>query len=255
MDVNEYANIERVEKAHWYNIAKREFVRRWIFKARPPRKDDVLLDCGAGTGLFAAEMETHCRVLVADAFEPALELQRKRFRPEQVIALTGQEIPLPDASIDYLTALDVVEHIEDDLAAVRGFHRLLKPGGIAVITVPASMLLWSDWDVAMHHFRRYDRRSLLALFLDSDWEILHINHTNTLAFIPALLVRKWRSRRPTTAEDEQSRAEYHIPPRWLNALLKWIFVTTSMWRIPNLFGVSLLLVARKKSGDQGAKGQ
>ncbi|KXU35874.1 hypothetical protein AXK11_04890 [Cephaloticoccus primus] len=247
MEVNEYANMERTEKTHWYNVAKREFVRRWIFKIRPPKKDDVLLDCGAGTGLFAAEMEAHCRVLVLDDHEPALELLHKRFRPEQVIALTSPEVPLPDASIDYLTALDVVEHIEDDLSAVRSFHRLLKPDGIAVITVPASMLLWSDWDVSLHHFRRYNRRSLLALFPDSNWEILHINYTNTLAFIPALLVRKLRLDRKPTKVEGGDRAEYRIPPRWLNALLKWIFVTTSMWRIPNLFGVSLLLVARKKS--------
>jgi len=246
MDAVEYANIYRVEKAHWYNIGKREFVRRWILKAGPPKKDEVLLDCGAGTGLFAKEMEAHCQVLALDALEPALELLRQRFRPEQVIQITGKDIPLPDASVNYLTALDVVEHIEDDVTAVQGFHRVLKPDGVAVITVPASMLLWSDWDVSMHHFRRYDRKGLLALFPKSDWEILHINYTNSLAFLPSLIVRKWRSRKPIKPEEEQSRAEYRIPPRWLNGLLKWVFVKTSMWRLPMPFGVSLLLVARKK---------
>jgi len=246
MDAVEYANIYRVEKAHWYNIGKREFVRRWILKAGPPRKDDVLLDCGAGTGLFAKEMEAHCQVLALDALEPALELLRKRFRPEQVIQMTGKEVPLPDASVNYLTALDVVEHIEDDVTAVQGFHRLLKPHGVAVITVPASMHLWSDWDVSMHHYRRYDRKGLVALFPDKDWELLHVNYTNTIAFLPAWLVRKWRSRKPLDPAKEQSRTEYQIPPRWLNSLLKWLFVTTSMWRLPMPFGVSLLLVARKK---------
>jgi len=246
MDAVEYANIYRVEKAHWYNIGKREFVRRWVLKAGSPKKDEVLLDCGAGTGLFAKEMEAHCQVLALDALEPALELLRQRFRPEQVIQMTGKDIPLPDASVNYLTALDVVEHIEDDVSAVQGFYRVLKPGGVAVITVPASMLLWSDWDVSMHHFRRYDRKGLLALFPKSDWEIVHVNYTNSLAFLPALLVRKWRSRKPINPEKEQSRAEYRIPPRWLNGLLKWIFVKTSMWRLPMPFGVSLLLVARKK---------
>jgi len=51
MELKEYANMERVEKGHWYNVGKREFVRRWIAKVRPPQKDEVLLDCGAGTGL------------------------------------------------------------------------------------------------------------------------------------------------------------------------------------------------------------
>jgi len=244
MELKEYANMERVEKVHWYNTAKREFVRRWIAKVSPPGKDDLLLDCGAGTGLFAKEMEAHCQVLALDALEPALALLRQRFRSDQVIAMTGKEIPLPRESVNYLTALDVVEHIEDDVTAVRGFHRVLKPGGVAVITVPASMLLWSEWDISMHHYRRYNRKGLLALFHKSDWDILHINYTNSLAFLPALLLRKLRG--PKLSEKEESRAEFRIPPRWLNKLLKWIFVTTSMWHFPMPFGLSLLLVVRKK---------
>jgi len=246
MELKEYANMERVEKDHWYNVAKRKFVRRWIFRVGPPRKDDLLLDCGAGTGLFAKEMEAHCQVLALDALEPALELLRQRFRSEQVIQMTGKDIPLPRESVNYLTALDVVEHIEDDVTAVRGFHRVLKPGGVAVITVPANMLLWSEWDVSLHHYRRYNRKGLLALFPKADWEILHINYTNSLAFLPALLLRKLRARKPQTEKDE-SRTEFRIPPSWLNKLLKWIFITTSMCRFPMPFGLSLLLVVRKKS--------
>jgi len=98
----------------------------------------------------------------------------------------------------------------------------------------------------MHHFRRYDCKVLLALFPKEDWEVLHINYTNSLAFLPALIVRKWRSRKPIKPEEEQPRSEYRIPSRWLNGLLKWIFVTTSMWRIPMPFGVSLLLVVRRR---------
>jgi len=246
MEVKEYANMARVEQHHWYNVGKREFVRRWILKAGPPKKDEVLLDCGAGTGLFAKEMEVHCQVLALDALPPALAFLRQRFRPEQVIQMSGKVIPLPDASVNYLTALDVVEHIEDDVTAVRGFHRVLKPGGVAVITVPASMLLWSEWDVSMHHFRRYDRKGLLAIFPESDWEIVHVNYTNSVAFVPALLLRKLRSRN-LHAEKEESRTEFSIPPRWLNSLLRWIFVTTSMWCVPMPFGLSLLLVVRKKA--------
>jgi len=190
-------------------------------------------------------MELHCQVLVLDALEPALELLRQRFRPDQVIAMTGKDIPLPLESVNYLTTLDVVEHIEDDVAAVRGFHRVLKPGGVAVITVPASLLLWSEWDVSLHHYRRYNRKELLALFHKSDWEIVHINYTNSLAFLPALLLRKLRGRKPQ-AEKEESRAEFRVPPSWLNKLLKWIFVTTSMWHFPMPFGLSLLPVVRKK---------
>jgi len=79
----------------------------------------------------------------------------------------------------------------------------------------------------MHHFRRYDRKGLLAIFPKPDWEIVYVNYTNSLAFLPALLVRKWCRRKPIKPEEEQSRTEYYIPPGGLNSLLKWIFVKTS----------------------------
>lgn len=244
MDAAEYANLRQVEERHWYYSGKRELVRRWIERARPLHPDDVLLDCGAGTGRFAAELASSCRVLVLDDHEESLRLLRERFPPDQVIALTGPEVPLPDGSVDVVTALDVLEHIEHDAAAVRGLHRLLKPGGIAVITVPAGMGVWSDWDVALHHFRRYDRAGLRAVFPEADWEIVHLNYTNTLVYPVVWCLRRWRKLRPL--KPGVARAEDRLPAPWINAVLRRIFVGMAMWRRPLPFGLSLLLVARRR---------
>jgi ubiquinone/menaquinone biosynthesis C-methylase UbiE len=244
MDAAEYANLDRVESAHWYYAGKREFARRWLLQARPAAATDVLLDCGAGTGRFALEMQEHCRVLVLDDHEESLRLLRSRFRPEQVLSLSGDQVPLPDGCLEYVTALDVLEHVPDDAAVVRGFHRLLKPGGVALVTVPASMALWSDWDVALHHFRRYDRPQLTALFAERDWELLYVNYTNVLVYPAVWLLRRWRRWFPRP--DREVRAEDRLPPAWLNALLKRLFVGLAFWRVPFPFGVSLLLVARKR---------
>jgi len=262
MDAAEYANIAALERAHWYYSGKREFVRAWIERARPPAATDTLLDCGAGTGLFAEEMAARCRVLVLDDHEEALRILRTRFRPEQILSLAGDRVPLPDASLEYVTALDVLEHVPDDAAVVRGFARLLKPGGLAVVTVPASMALWSDWDVALHHFRRYERGQLKALFAGAEWELVHANYTNTLVFPAVWLVRKWRAWTSGNAEKRESgkvekretpaagggatRSEDKVPPGWLNALLRSIFVRMALWRVPMPFGVSLVLVARRR---------
>jgi ubiquinone/menaquinone biosynthesis C-methylase UbiE len=247
MDAAEYDNIAALEAGHWYYSGKRRFVRDWIRRARPPRPDDVLLDCGAGTGLFAKEMEAHCRVLVLDDHEEALRILRSRFRPEQILSLAGDQVPLPDGSLDYVTALDVLEHVPDDAAVVRGFHRLLRPGGLAVVTVPASMALWSDWDVALHHFRRYHRAQLKALFPAGEWELLYVNYTNVLAFPAVWLVRRMRGlRRSDRRQPGSTRTEDRQPSRWLNALLRAQFVGLARWRVPFPFGVSLLLVARRR---------
>lgn len=244
MNAEEYANMEQMEEAHWYYAGKREFVRGWLLRVRPPRADDLLLDCGAGTGRFAQEMEAHCRVMVLDDHEEALKLLRKRFRADQIISLAGDRVPLPDGSLEYVTALDVLEHTPDDRAVVSGFHRLLKPGGVAVVTVPASMALWSDWDVALHHYRRYSRPQLRALFPEDQWEVLHVNYTNVAVYPAVWLVRKWRRIFP--GPTGAVRTEDKLPPGWMNALLRWLFVRPAFWRVPFPFGVSLVLVARRR---------
>ncbi len=248
MNAEEYANLENIEAEHWYYSGKRRLVRAWLRRARPPQAGDVLLDCGAGTGRFALEMADQCRVLVLDDHEEALRLLRTRFQPEQILSLAGDAVPLSDGSLGYVTALDVLEHVPDDAAVVRGFHRLLKPGGVAAVTVPASMALWSDWDTALHHFRRYDRAQLRALFPDREWELVQVNYTNVLVYPAVWCARKWRAvRRRLGLRESPVRAEDQLPPRWFNALLRAQFVCLAKWRVPFPFGVSLLLVARRRA--------
>lgn len=244
MNADEYTNLAHIEATHWHYAGKRDFARGWLQRVGPPQPAEVLLDCGAGTGIFAEEMSAHCQVLVLDDHEEALRLLRARFRPEQILSLAGDQVPLPADSLDYITALDVLEHTPDDRAVVAGFQRLLKAGGVALVTVPAGMTLWSDWDVALHHFRRYHRAQLKALFPTEQWELVYVNYTNVVVYPIVWLVRKWR--RWFSRGEAGARTEDQLPAPWLNTLLRAQLVRLAYWRLPFPFGVSLLLVARKR---------
>jgi len=244
MNADEYSNLGRVEREHWYYAGKRQLVRGWIERTAALGRDSRLLDCGAGTGLFAASMRDTCRVQVLDDHAESLAILRTRFTAEEIVEGSATAIPLPAASADCVTALDVLEHIKDDRGAAAEISRVVRPGGTAVITVPAMMSLWGYWDVALHHHRRYTPAELAALFPTADWEIVHLNYTNVAVFPAVWLVRRWqRWRNPGAA----SRVEDKIPPAWLNRLLQALFVRLGMVSRPRFpFGVSLLLVARRR---------
>ena len=245
MNSEEYLKLAEVERVHWYYAGKRELVRRWLMRTAALSETDLLLDCGAGTGLFADSMRQFCKVRVLDDHAESLAILRTRFASGEIIEGPATDIPLPAAAVDYVTALDVLEHIEDDRRAVEEIYRVLRPGGCVVVTVPALMMLWGYWDEALHHYRRYTAAELRALFPAHSWEIIHVNYTNVVVVPAVWMIRSWqRWRKPGAA----SRVEDKIPPRWLNRFLRMIFVHLGLVqgiRFP--CGVSLLLVARKRT--------
>ncbi len=250
VDPEEYNSIFNVEKRHWYNRGKREIVRHWLDKAGALRKEASLLDCGAGSGFFAMECNHRCRALAMDHHPVALERMRELLPADQVIKGSAESIPLEAASVDAVTALDVLEHVKEDARAAAEIRRVLKPGGLLVATVPALMSLWSDWDVSLGHYRRYHHKELLQLFSGGGWDIAHWNYLNVAALPAIYLIRKWRAIKAgggTRPPPAGQRAEEQLLPAFINQLLYWAFVWPGCqpWiRFP--CGVSLLLAARKK---------
>ena len=243
MNPEEYDNMARVEREHWFYTGKRS-IARWAIRTFAAARDDAtLLDCGAGTGCFALEMTATHQVSVLDDHAESLTLLREKFSESQVHEGSASKMPLPDASVDVITLLDVLEHVEDDVAAVAEIHRVLKPGGVLVLTVPAMMQLWSNWDEVLHHFRRYHRAGLRSMFTSENWTVEHIKYMNTMVFPLVWLARKLRGK------DGSTRSEEYVPPGWINGLLRWVFVQSAVSRWwPAPFGVGLLLVVRRKGG-------
>jgi len=247
MNPNEYANLAEVETRHWFYVGKREIVRRWIQRVRPLGANDLLADCGTGTGVFAADYMATCRVVAIDDHEESLVLASQRLGPARVMEGTCTNLPLADRSVDVLTALDVIEHVEHDREAVTEFSRVVKPGGLVVTTVPALTWLWSDWDVALRHFRRYSRRALLDLVPREHFDVAHCAYINVVALPPVMLVRTFRALTRASGVTPRTRLEDRIPPAPLNAVLKWSFVFLACQRLVRFpAGVGLLAVLRRK---------
>ena len=127
MDAAEYANLEKVEREHWYYAGKRELVAWWLRRCAGLGPRTVLADCGAGTGRFALELSGECQVRVIDDHRESLALLRERFPAAHVLEGSCTQLPLAANAVDCLTALDVLEHVEHDRQAVREFHRVLRP--------------------------------------------------------------------------------------------------------------------------------
>lgn len=246
MNPDEYTKLDRLDRVHWFYRGKRRIVRSWVGRYLKLGADDLAIDAGCGTGTFLAELAGTCRVLGLDDHAESIAIAGPRLAAAGggVLQTTLDRVDLPDGCAAAVTLMDVLEHVDDDAGVLREMARLVRPGGLVVVTVPALMWLWSDWDVALHHRRRYHAAGLRRVIAASGLDTLHLAYFNSAA-LPAIgLVRAWRKLRPPVPGRE--RAEDRVPGRLVNWLLYQSMVIPARWRwFRPPAGVSLLAVLRK----------
>ena len=135
---------------------------------------------------------------------------------ENVIQAGLEELPFEEGRFDLLLAFDVIEHIDDDRAAVAELHRVAAPGGQLLITVPAYMWLWSQHDDSHHHKRRYTLRRLRDRVRASGFDPMISSYFNSMLLPPIAAVRL-ATRRSAPAN---GRSDYELAPHTLNQLLE-----------------------------------
>lgn len=251
MSPEELQALAAVEAEHWFYSGKRELVRRCLDRLGVLTPSRLVVDVGAGTGLFAAELQARVRVVAVDELTAVPGLVG-RLGTQAVVVGRAECLPVVDGVADAVTSLDVVEHLEDDLQAVREFLRVLKPGGVMVLTAPAFPALWSGWDVALQHRRRSRRRGMQALLEGAGAVAIRVGYVNTVAFLPVLVLRRWQDARGL--DRIGVRFEDRVPPAWLNRFLRWMFVAPVRGGLPAPFGLSVLAIARKAGGQDGGEG-
>lgn len=236
-----------MERTYWWFVGKR-YLARTILKTVVPMdgpKDKALLDIGCGTGMVMELLGNFGNAFGMDVSSEALRFLRKSDRHRLVKANADNAVPFKDDTFSTITCLDVLEHLDDDLSALKEAYRVCAPGGHMILTVPAFHFLWSPHDEALHHRRRYTRSSLLHAVSRCKWQVAGCSYYNLALFLPILAVRMLsRYRR----QGVNPRSDFSLAfPRWLNAMLAGLFCAEiRLLRFLYFpFGVSLVAILRK----------
>ena len=240
MEDHVYPQMYRVEKEHWWFVARREILARYL-EARAPLPDGArILDVGCGTGAILEMFSARHDAWGLDTSPQAIAFCRERGLSKLRLGPLA-EFAAP-APFDLITMLDVVEHAEDDLGLLRDALPLLGDRGRLLVTVPAFPSLWSAHDEMLHHKRRYTRDLLRRRITEAGFVIEHITFFNTFLF-PVALARRTLGR---LAGMEQTH-DLDIPAPALNSLLRRVFAAEGdVLRSGSLpFGLSLLCLASK----------
>ena len=178
-----YKEIFNNEESHWWFIGTRNIIFSQIDKYIDNNKDLKILDVGCGTGIVIKRLELYGNTFGIDISKKAVEFCKIR-DIENVFKADATKIPFSNSSFDLVVCLDVLEHVKHDNNAISEIYRILKPDGIALLTIPAFNFLWSIHDEAFHHFRRYSIKEIKNKILKYNFNILKVSYFNFFFFIP-----------------------------------------------------------------------
>ena len=233
-----YDRMAELDERHWWYRARRAILTDVIARKLNLPKEARILEIGCGTGHNLEMLQRFGRADGIEIDPAAREMAERRLgRPigsAPLPALTGVE----DGGYDMVAILDVLEHVEEDRAALESIAGKLKPGGKILITVPAHPWMWSAHDVVNHHKRRYTRKSLRKVVADAGLKLDTMSWFNSLLFPLAAAARLVG--RVTGKEDSDDK----LPPRPVNAVFEAVFGLERYWvgRLPLPPGVSLLAI-------------
>lgn len=223
-------NLEVMREAHNYNRFLLSTVRRYA------KASARIIDFGAGTGEFALPLVAlGCNVT---AVEPD-DLMQRRLREGGMQAVSSPR-ELADQSFDYVYTLNVLEHVENDVAALRELYVKLAAQGTILIYVPAFPLLYTSMDAKVGHMRRYTRRTLIAAVRAAGFDVGHVAYVDSIGFFAALLFKFVGNK-----DGDVSVAALKLYDRVVFPLSRALDLLVQRW-----FGKNLLLVAHKAPDAQ-----
>jgi len=210
--------------------------------------DAVIVEIGCSSGIFLGELVKNfpaATVLGADVVKEPLYRLAEKLPGVPLIRFDLLKCPLPDKIADVIVMLNVLEHIEDDVAALKKVFNLLKPGSYLVMEVPAGPRLYDSYDAELCHFRRYSAKELQQKLEKVGFTVIRRSHLGFImypAFCAVKLINKWRLPRKNTSlvGDQASRTSASL---WVRLAMK--LESSYLIHISLPFGIRALAVAQR----------
>jgi len=243
MQSHHYPILYQVEETHWWYVGRRRIIQCLVEKIRATlnNADLRILDVGCGTGANLKMLAAYGRAEGVDVSPQAVEFCRARCLDSVKLGAV-EHLPYESESFELVTALDVVEHLDDDVAGLREMRRVLRHDGRLLVFVPAFMFLWGVQDDVSNHRRRYTLRRLLSAVEAAGFSIEWASYANISFFLPVLVVRsvmRWLGLRADT--------EYGINISLMNGPFSRLFAAERfvLKRGSLPLGVSAVCIARR----------
>ncbi len=244
MDKDFYLQYAAVEDQHWWFAGRRLILDQVIRKLNLPENSEIL-EAGCGTGGNLRMLARHGKLSAMELDEIACKLANARQVIQVQLGSLPDNIPFSD-QYDLILMLDILEHLDDDQAALVALHSRLKPGGWLLITVPAYQFLWSHHDDINHHKRRYVLRGLKQVVSKAGYTVRYGGYFNTFLF-PMVAAVRYLKKLLRIDSSSGSSNDLLLPPKPVNQFLSLLFASERhlMDRFSLPFGVSVLLLAQK----------
>jgi len=241
MQSHHYPILYQVEDTHWWYVGRRRIIQSLVEKISTELKTERILDVGCGTGANLKMLAAYGKAEGVDISPQAVDFCHERGLDSVKLGAIEQ-LPYEDNSFELVTALDVIEHLDDDISGLREMRRVLRRQGRILVFVPAFMFLWGVQDDVSNHRRRYTLPRLLKAVEEAGFSVEWSSYANISFFLPVLVVRsvmRWLGLRADT--------EYGINISLMNGPFSSLFAAERLvfkhGRLP--FGVSAVCIARR----------
>jgi SAM-dependent methyltransferase len=250
MEKQYYKEYYFLERQHWWFKERIEILENLLIKKikKDFPKPYKILNTGVATGATSEMLEKFGEVISLEFDKDCCDFLISNLNIKAINA-SITDMPFPDESFDLVCAFDVIEHVEDDHAALREIKRVLKPDGVLFVTVPAFNYLWSQHDVVNHHFRRYTMTSMAALIKEGGLKSVFRSYFNFFLFPPIFAIRTLSKLLPHSPKKDTAGSDFDFlkgRPAVNNIFYRIFKIEKRLLpkiRLP--FGVSLIFIAKK----------